>query len=60
MVLKRDYLSGGAVEKSAYRDLQTRGEAALLAGRDLAIASWSRVLVEPVITLNGTAKRIAL
>lgn len=45
MALKRLYLAGAAVSKTAYRGLQLDGEAALLAAADLRMAPWSEAML---------------
>jgi hypothetical protein len=57
MILKSEHLSGASLKGADYRELQTRGEATLLASRDLAIAPWSRMLIEPGIPMKWRERR---
>jgi hypothetical protein len=57
MILKREHLSGASLNVDDYRELQIRGEATLLASRDLAIAPWSRMLIEPGIPSKWRERR---
>ena len=57
MTRKSDYLAGAPVEKDRYRELQMRGEAAMLAGDDLAMTPWSRSTLLDGIPVSWRARR---
>ena len=57
MIWKRAYLDGSALAKVRYRGLQKSGEAALLHGADLAIAPWSRELLEAGVPTASRQRR---
>ena len=57
MISKRDYLQGGSSSKERYRELQSHGEATMLASRDLEISPWAQDALEPGVPISWRDQR---